>query len=141
MLPHTHTHTCQLDTCPLAWAWRGRPKVAFAVAVVILVITTKIIIVVVAAAAGVVIVVSANIVIRVACYAKRKPEQATARRVAPRRVANNKMRQHLAAFFALTSFVFGVSDTFTFASPSCPPCPSYLPYPCACVLAPLFNPD
>lgn len=88
----------------LAGRGRGGAKVAFAVPVVILVITTKIIIVVVVAvgtAAAVVIVVSANIVIRVACYAKSKPQ-----RGASCRVASNKMRQHLAAFFALTSFVF-----------------------------------
>lgn len=93
---------------------RGGARVAFAVPVVILVITTKIIIVVVVAvvpgtAAAVVIVVSANIVIRVACYAKtqaRAAATATARRVVSCRVASNKMWQHLAAFFDLTSFVF-----------------------------------
>lgn len=91
---------------------RGGARVAFAVPVVILVITTKIIIVVVVAvvpgtAAAVVIVVSANIVIRVACYAKTKPApQPQSHRGASCRVASNKMWQHLAAFFDLTSFVF-----------------------------------
>lgn len=55
--------------CP----WSGAQKVVIASAVVILVITTKIIIVVVfvvAVEVVVIVVVSANIVIRVACYAK-----------------------------------------------------------------------
>lgn len=107
--PHTHTHPHTRMSTVLCVGVAGR-ELPLLFAVVILVITTKIIIVVVVVpgtAAAVVIVVSANIVIRVACYAKTKPEpQPQPQRGASCRVASNKMWQHLAAFFDLPSFVF-----------------------------------